>query len=721
MGKNFLNAEWLKLTNFLPFQNPNALKWLYSPPKEAIYFSLRTIIASFLALAIALWMQLDSPKWAMMTVWIVAQTSPGETIAKSQWRVVGTIIGVIMAVAMIALFPQEPMLFGIAMALWMGGCCWLGSLIRGSSSYSFVLAGYTCALIGFASVNNPNDVFMTAMARGSYIILGVLCQSFIERLFAFNMDQKAKKSLHDNLLKAITGSLTIIVDVLKGDYKAAFRVQNVFTAVSAFQNSIEFRKIEMLHDDHMADHVHATLSSVSIVLARLINLTVYMQNFITDKPFNDVTFKVTKYLEVLIGSLNKQTDFTEHLNELSKLRWECRQVIADYIYYDAIDKSEEGQETSDGLLDRRILYRSLSKLLGEIEAILVEYQFALNPKKTDKFKFSLPPIYNFKMAWWNGFRVFIAVLVACFLWEITAWNEFPGSIGLLCVACGRLCLFENGYKMCIGFLKGTIWGVLVSGILDVSLMAQAGNIDMVYLALFIPLFIGGLAIYNIPTRGVGMSFTIFFPFMIILGNQVRMDEETFLNSMLVMLIGVGMAVFAFRFIAPYAPKKVRREIRIKMLHSVRSLANISPLPNSRRWLVMTMEWFVSLMRQFDASKETMLVQKYNHGALAVMSIGLNIMEIRKMIDQDILPEDIKNELRVVMRRVSHFRGGRRYGRTVLIAKSAIRRLRLREKAEENLAKRLEISMAIACLTLIYFSLEKNVAFLNPSYRLYSQD
>ncbi|CAI3954072.1 Uncharacterized membrane protein YccC (YccC) [Commensalibacter communis] len=713
-----MTLAWIKNFKLFPLNKFKSYSWLYAPPKEAIYFTLRTLLASYLALAIALWMQLDSPKWAMMTVWIVAQTSPGETISKSRWRVVGTLVGVSMAILMAASFPQQPVLFGITIAIWMGCCCWIASLIRNSSSYGVVLAGYTCALIGLSTASDPDGVFMMAMSRGSYILLGVLCQTFIERIFALNMREKSQKSLYNSLSLAVSGSLTVIGEVLKGDYQAAFKVQKIFAAVSAFQTSVEFRKEELMRDDRTIDHVYALLSSVSVVLTRLINLTIYMNHFPKDAQFQGLIDKIQNYLDQLIISVKQDKNFKDHLKLLSQLRWDCRQIISDYIYQDA--NTIQNNSNSASLLEPRILYRSLSELLGEIEVVILQYHNAINPNPKDKFRFSLPPLYNFKLAWGNLLRVFIAVIVACFLWEITAWNELPSAIGLLCVACGRLCLFENAYKMCIGFFKGVVVCVLVAWVIDITLMPLANSIEMVYLMLFIPLFFGGLAIYHLPTRGTGMSFAIFLPFMVIVSNQSRMDEVTFLNTSLAVICGVGLSAMAFRFIAPYSPQKVRLEIRSRMLHSIRDLTTVQHNPNHRRWLASTMDWFVSLMRQFDPVNEKELIQEYNHGALAVMSIGLNIMELRSMIEHDVLPEDIKNELRVVIRRIQHFQGGR-LGRTVLIIKSAVRRLRAREGKEKNLAKRLEITAAIAYLILIFFALDKNAAFLNPSYRLYNLD
>lgn len=714
MGKSILNSDTLKLANFLPFKNPNTLKWLYAPSKEAIYFSLRTILASFLAVAISLWMELDSPRWALMTVWITAQTTSGETIIKAQSRVAGTIVGVIAGIILPALFPQQPVLFYIGLALWVGACAWLGSLVRSATNYGYVLAGYTCALVGLTVTSNPNAVFMMGMARGSYIILGVLCLSVVERFFAVSMNQKSKKTLYNNLDTAVTGSLAIAVDVLKGDEQAASRVQKVFMAVSAFQSSLEFRKVELLHDtDHTVDHVHAALSSVSLVLTRLTHLNVCLQNLPKDEVYQKISLEISTYLEQLTASLDQKDKFDDQLKILNTLRWECRQIITDYVYYDSIAQSEDGEKDQVSLLDHRILYRALSGLLAEIEKLLTQYQAAHNPPKADKFRFKSAPMYNFKVAWGNALRTLIVVLFGCFLWEITAWDQFPTIIGLFCVACGRLSVFENGYMMCVGVYKGALWGCVAAGILNMTLLAQASTIEMLCLSLFIPLFIGGLMNYNLSTRAIGLGYSVFFPYVLIWGNQAKINEIQYFNTSLAMIVGVGMCTFAFYFIFPYSPPKVRQQIRHRLVNSIRSLAKITQLPNPRRWVLSTMEWFVYLMRQFNAAKDAALLQQYNHGAVGVMSIGLNMLQIRKMIDHDVLSENIKNELRDVMQHIADF-GGERYEKTLVVTKEAIQRLREHEATEENLARRLEIGVAVACLMFIYHSLEKNIEFLNLS-------
>ncbi len=709
-----LKLNWLKLNDLLP--NIQSFKWFYAPKKEAIFFSLRTIIASFLALTVALWMEMDSPKWAVMTVWIISQTSRGETITKSKWRIVGTIVGVIVSVIIIAAFPQKPFLCEITLAFWIGVCCFLASLIRSSSSYSVVLAGYTCTIIAFTASSDPNNVFMLAMSRGTYIILAVLCQDFVERIFAFNQEQQARAIIEKNMFMAITGALNVIKDVLSGDYQAVYRVRETFSAIATTRNTLEFRKAEMVKTAHMIDHVHATLFSIVIVLTRLTNLVLYMREFQErNNEFEKILSQVRNYVQSLIKLLNKNMDFRVHMQKLTALRWECRQIISNYIFQDTTSTKNLDQSTRQkSFLHQRILYRALSELLGELEVVLREYKMAHNPPEHDRFTFRMPPLYNFRLAWSNGLRVFLVVLLCCLIWEVTAWPNFTNALGFSCMICGRLCLFENSYKFSLDFLKGTVLAMIVSGILNVTLIASANTIELLCATFFIPAFIGGLAIYNLPTRGIGMSFTIFLSLMLVVDNQDKMNELTFLNTAFATVAVAAIAIFSFRYIAPYSPVQVRKSIRKKMIKDIHTLPTLLIIPQPRRWLAITTDWFVSLMRQFDPVKELALIRRYNQGALGVMVIGINIIELRKMLIHDILPEDVKIQLRVVIRRISLFKGGH-HVRTLLIVKSAIRRLQKRENLEKNLAQRLEIGTAIACLIPIHYALEKNLTFFNLSY------
>lgn len=144
-----------------------------------LIFALKTFAASMLALVIALAIDLPRPYWAMATVYITSQPLAGATSSKAFFRVIGTLIGATVTVAMVPNLVNAPELLCLAIALWVGLCLYLSLLDGTPRSYVFMLGGYTVALIGFPSVAEPGSIFDIALARVEEISLGIICASLV--------------------------------------------------------------------------------------------------------------------------------------------------------------------------------------------------------------------------------------------------------------------------------------------------------------------------------------------------------------------------------------------------------------------------------------------------------------------------------------------------------------------------------------------------------------
>jgi uncharacterized membrane protein YccC len=148
---------------------------------EAI-FSINSFAAAMLALYIAFSIGLPRPYWAMLTVYITVQPLSGALRSKAVYRVLGTVLGGIAAVAMVPNFVNEPIVLSFVLALWVGFCLYLSLLDRTPRAYIFMLAGYTAGIIGFPSVNAPETIFDTALSRVEEITLGILCASLVHTI-----------------------------------------------------------------------------------------------------------------------------------------------------------------------------------------------------------------------------------------------------------------------------------------------------------------------------------------------------------------------------------------------------------------------------------------------------------------------------------------------------------------------------------------------------------
>jgi len=119
----------------------------------------------------------------MLTVYVVSQPMAAAVRSKAIQRLLGTLLGAAAAVIMLPLLVNTPLLLSLAMALWVGGCLAVSLLDRSPRSYILMLAGYTAAIIGFSSVNQPAEIFSMAVARTEEISLGILCATVMHSLW----------------------------------------------------------------------------------------------------------------------------------------------------------------------------------------------------------------------------------------------------------------------------------------------------------------------------------------------------------------------------------------------------------------------------------------------------------------------------------------------------------------------------------------------------------
>jgi Fusaric acid resistance protein family len=139
--------------------------WLDHETAVGLIFAVKTFAASLLALYVAFWAGLDDPRWSFLTVFIVSQPDSGLVLAKSFYRILGTIAGLLVAVALIFGLAQHGELFVAAVSIWIGLCNFAARAVRNFASYGFQLAGYTVAIVGIPAALEPSGAYPLVVAR----------------------------------------------------------------------------------------------------------------------------------------------------------------------------------------------------------------------------------------------------------------------------------------------------------------------------------------------------------------------------------------------------------------------------------------------------------------------------------------------------------------------------------------------------------------------------
>lgn len=176
-------------------------------------FVFKVLLSIYLAGMIAMRMGFSSPSTAMITVIVVMNRQSGMVLAKAFYRALGTIVGSIAAVTITALFPQQPVLFLLALSIWVGLCAGGALMFRNFRSYGFVLSGYTVAIIALPAVNEPTQVFILATARLTEVLLGLLVSAVV---FDVVFPARLRNSLRVAANALMTGFLDFVRDGTRG-------------------------------------------------------------------------------------------------------------------------------------------------------------------------------------------------------------------------------------------------------------------------------------------------------------------------------------------------------------------------------------------------------------------------------------------------------------------------------------------------------------------------
>ncbi len=222
------------------------LEWGRSDGITWIYIA-KVLLAALLTLWLAMRLELPQPSTATITVFIVMQPQSGQVFAKSFYRILGSLVGLSVMVALIAIFAQQRELFLLVSALWIGLCTVGAARYRDFRSYACVLAGYTATLIGLPATLHPEAAFMSAIWRVLEISLGILCSMVVS---ATLFPQTSSTAMRSALYQRFGAFAGFVLDNLGGGDRRRFEASNVAFASQAVGLEA-LRSVTRFEDPHM--------------------------------------------------------------------------------------------------------------------------------------------------------------------------------------------------------------------------------------------------------------------------------------------------------------------------------------------------------------------------------------------------------------------------------------------------------------------------------------
>jgi len=530
-------------------------------------FVFKTTLAALLAMLISMRLELDQPRTAMITVFVVMQPHTGLVLEKSLYRIAGTLAGTAASLLLVALFAQQPELFLVGLALWIGLCTAGAAFYRNFKSYGFVLAGYTAAMIGLPSALQPGAFFGIATTRLSEVVLGILCAGVLS-------DTIFPRRLSD----AITGNV-------RSRYREFIAFVHASISGAAESGELEAMRLRLVGQVISLESVRsaAVLEDPEVRLRdyklRKLN-SEFMAACTTFHSFHQLLKRLTREetpagraLSELYESLRETLLQVGEVPGSAQAAWQTARRIAAFRVL-LSQRVERIRNASPGLaadpraaLDFETAVELLSRFVRELHAYTGTYarlpEKEPEPGRADDIRFALrnDPL----VALLSGTRAFIAILLVGAFWIVTAWPHGISAVLNAGIVCALFATTPNPPRAAgqmtagfsCGFLAALIVKFLVVPHLDGYLLLSA---------CLAPVLLLGAALASRPNLiGIGLGCMIFFTYTMAPANSMQFDPVGSVNEGIATIIGVATAAVMFKVLFPasgaWFERRLARQLR----------------------------------------------------------------------------------------------------------------------------------------------------------------
>ena len=493
--------------------------------------SAKTFAAAMMALGIGFAADLDRPYWAMATVYIVTQPTAAMTRSKAVYRLLGTLLGAVAAIALVPNLVDAPPLLVAGLAGWIGLCLFLSLLDRTPSGYVFMLGGYTAAIIGFPSVTAPGDIFSVAIARTEEIGLGVVCATLVSMLvFPVHLGPAVARRME--AWKRDAG--TRVAEVLRGEEVRTAAERRL--AADAVELGILAGQLSYDTAEHRASlpatrALHARLAMVAPVLDSIADRLAELRGD------GELDPAVAAVLPDFSTSAEAGSDLAPLAPRLETAR---RRMEADASWA--------------ALRNASLIVRlcELRALLEEAEMLVAHIRAGRPGLPFDRSELRVPaaPRHHTDtlLALHSGLAVALTTALVCIVWIATGWPQGAAAAQMAAIVSCFFASRDDPAPAMLHFLKRTVESILVVAVYLFAVLPALDGFPSLVAALA-PAFLVLGALGAMPaTAATGTLLAVNTATLMALQETYSADFAAFVNSSLATVAGMAGAVTMTRLV-----------------------------------------------------------------------------------------------------------------------------------------------------------------------------
>ncbi|EHA15894.1 FUSC family protein [Halomonas sp. HAL1] len=519
-----------------------------TPNATAVKFAIKTTLAMMLALYIALLFDLERPYWALISAaFLQIRPMSGMVVEKGICQLVGTFIGAVAGITIMALFAQARIPALIVLTGWIMLCTYVGSLWRNNYTYGCLMAAVTAMLIVvISSGSTPAGIFDIAVARLSELGLGAVCAMLVSSLL-----WPSHVGTH-----LATQADSVINEAFE---HAALRLE-ASDDIPAMQKALRssLGPLTLLETDSQAARFEGPVGpgrvrATHVLTRRTLRFFANLQAL--HQLMHDHADRLAQQSIELAGEVAKGFRDAEHVKGVVEAR-KALQALRHRVH-------ESEEEASLAPLDRR-LRLGLRESIGHA-MIMLDAREAIASPASHKLRSS-------PLAWHrdhlaasiNALRSGLLFSLLATFWIVTAWQSAMIAMMLGTLFSAFFASRDNPLAITMMFYKGMLAAIPSAFLFGHVLLSQANGFPMLAMLFGTPLFLGLLGATNPATMGYCLAFTIFNILLTMPGNGMDFSFDSFANRVVAVVIGLSAVVMGFRLL-PGLGARLRRRRLIKAI------------------------------------------------------------------------------------------------------------------------------------------------------------
>nr|WP_233092581.1 MULTISPECIES: FUSC family protein [Serratia] len=518
------------------------MEWSRTPWGKATGGQWRYALRNSLAMCLALWvafvLELDEPYWALTSAAVVSFPTIGGVISKSIGRIFGSLVGAAASVAIAGHCLNDPWLFTLFIAAWIGLCTYISNHYQNNVSYAFALAGYTAAIIAFGTVNvtDTQQIFDIAQARVCEVITGILCGGLMMMILPSTSDGEALltslRRMQQRLLEhaAMLWQPEVTAQMRTSHEGVIGQILTInLLRIQAFWSHYRLRRQNNLLNYLLHQQLRIT-SVISSLRRMLLNWP--------DRPAN--------LMPVL-------TQLLDELRDPATDKYRLARLLQQIAPQDAADYRHRAFWLR--LRDFCWLYLRCNRWLQRLESATAVSD--LQPPRVT----SLARHTDSYEAAYNGLRTFLCIVIGCAYWINTQWDAGSAALTLTAISCVLYSSTPSPINSVSTLLKAVLLLSVACFVVKFGLMIQIDDF-WVFCAFLFPILVTMqmLKLQNPPYAALWGQLIVFMGSFLTVSNPPSYDYQSFINDNIGKIVGVLLAGLAFQILRPSSDKRKSRRI-----------------------------------------------------------------------------------------------------------------------------------------------------------------